>query len=211
MTHDGVFVSHACQSTSGYSLLSGTLLWQTWAVGCASGGGSWMPVASSGLVYARQSDTDDEYFTDMFDPYVLNASTGADAGTFETGPPPAIHAGHMFVVRRVILSSVSIGDQSVSWTFGDGTLTTPPIVVSGRVFIGSSTGTLYALDEATGSSTWSDLAGAGFSELQEGSGGIEPTALGAADGLLVAPVGSSLVVYGAEADGGVSDAGGDGE
>ena len=166
-------------------------------------------VVSSGLVYARQSDEDDEYFTNMFDPYILTASTGEDAGTFETGPPPAIHAGHIFVVKRGILSSIALLDQSVSWTFGDGTLITPPIVVSGRVFIGSLTGTLYALDEATGNSTWSDVAGAGFSELQEGSGNIEPTALAAAGGLLVAPAGSSLVVYGVGADAGQGDAGDD--
>ena len=160
---------------------------------------------AGGFVYARQ---DSEVVTNILDPpYILDVSTGADAGTFPSGAPPAIHDGHLFLLSHGILSSVDSLTHSKAWSFGDGTLVTPPIVVSGRVFIGSSTGTLYAVDELAGTQVWSDDAGAGFSPLQEGAD-TEPIALAAAGGFLVAPVGNSLVVYGVLRDAGAADASG---
>jgi hypothetical protein len=58
-----------------------------------------------------------------------------------------------------------------------------------------------------GRNTQSDDVGEGFRALQEGAGTIEPTALSAAGGLLVAPAGTSLIVYGVIADAGVLDDG----
>ena len=47
------------------------------------------------------------------------------------------------------------------WTFsGDGMLQSAPIVIDNAVVIGSGSGTVYALDAATGAILWSGSAGA---------------------------------------------------
>ena len=129
-------------------------------------------------------------------------------GTLQTFAPPAVHDGRVFVLNSGVLQSFDSFGQTMAWSYGDGTLVTPPIVVSGRIFVGSSDGTLYGIDESTGSAVWSDEVGTPFGLIDdEGGGNAKPAALAAAGGLLVAPAGTSLVVYGVSGDGGVSDSG----
>jgi outer membrane protein assembly factor BamB len=153
VTADGVFVSHSGHHTSRFDRLTGTEIWSVWA-GPIGGGGAWTPVVAGGLVDAREDD--DVMANIIMPPYILQVSDGADAGTFLSGSPPAVHDGHLFVLSHGIVSSVDSLGQNTAWSFGDGTLVTPPIVASGRVFVGSSSGTLYGLDESTGAKVWSD-------------------------------------------------------
>ncbi len=199
VTDDGVFVSHNCKVTSRHDRLSGAVIWELPRL-CESGGGGWAPVVAGGLVYARQGA---EPYS-----YIAQVSDGTVVGTLSSFSPPAIHDGSVFLLSNGILEALDPLGQTEAWSFGDGTLITPPIVVSGRVFVGSSDGTLYGLDEKTGAQVWSDDAGVPFEGLDELSlGGFEPAALAAAGGLLVAPAGNSLIVYGAAPDVEPSDSG----
>ncbi|MBV8805876.1 MAG: PQQ-binding-like beta-propeller repeat protein, partial [Sinobacteraceae bacterium] len=70
------------------------------------------------------------------------------------------------------------------WSFaGDGGLVNSPVVVNNYVFVGSSSGKLYALNAASGAvqQTWSL--------------GAAPTALSAGDGLLVVPAGNTVNAF----------------
>ena len=75
---------------------------------------------------------------------------------------------------------------------GDGTLTGAPIVVNQYVFIGSTSGNLYALDTATGSQVWTQALGA---QVDAGVTGIPYSGLAAGDGLLVVPSGTKVIAY----------------
>ena len=85
----------------------------------------------------------------------------------------------------------------VKWSFaGDGTLGSPPLAAGGAVYIGATSGNLYAVDETTGEQLWVDHLSTAVATANE-SFGMTPTAgLGASNNLLVVPAGSSLTAYG---------------
>jgi hypothetical protein len=69
---------------------------------------------------------------------------------------------------------------------------TAPIVVDGDVYVGSSTGALYALDEATGAVVWTGNVGAAFQAPGQNN---TPSGLAAGEGHVIAPAGSTLAAY----------------
>jgi outer membrane protein assembly factor BamB len=95
------------------------------------------------------------------------------------------------------LSSTDVDTGQAAWTFtGDGQLTSAPLVINGRVAIGSYSGTLYLLDAATGQQVWSINAGAPITGSFEAAPHYQPvTALGAAEGTLLVPASNLLVAY----------------
>ena len=83
-------------------------------------------------------------------------------------------------------------DYSTTWSFrGDGGCVTSPIIVDQAVFVGSSSGQVYALDAATGAQLWTANAG---SAISAGNGNVI-SALAAGDGLLVVPAGNTLSAF----------------
>ena len=98
--------------------------------------------------------------------------------------------------RRSPPSSGS-GLGTSAWDFtGDGSLVTAPLVVGGLVFVGSSSGELYALDAATGASSWSTNVGSAIPAPNEYNLFERTSGLGAANGTLIVPAaGNKLVAY----------------
>jgi outer membrane protein assembly factor BamB len=135
---------------------------------------------------------------------VLDAATGGQLSTFGSRMIPAFKGDVGFFTKAisstpfgVSLSATSLATGMSSWTFtGDGTLTTPPLVVGDRVFIGSSQGTLFAVDVATGKSSWSATVGAAIPIANEVGLSVALPGLAAGSGVLVVPTQTGLVAFG---------------
>ena len=104
---------------------------------------------------------------------------------------------------------MSTASGTTVWTFTpDGGVVTSALVIGGTVYVGSSIGTIFALDAATGKRIWSDNTGAAFTDNVTGEATF---GMGAAHGVLVVPAGNDLVAYasaGASFDAGVRQYGG---
>ncbi|MDX6479890.1 MAG: hypothetical protein QOG85_400 [Gaiellaceae bacterium] len=188
VTKQGVYASYACQQAYAFTPTAGTLLWHHNSV-CSGGGGNTVAVAD-GIVFVR--DTYGGLGNDMF-----SAADGSTLGTFSAGPGdlmPAIgdHVAYILSgsapnVKLTAIAADGLGTSN--WTFSsDGNIKTSPMVANGLVFVGSSNGSatdghVYALDAATGATSWSTALG------------VPPTALAAANGTLVVSAGTKLIAY----------------
>jgi hypothetical protein len=97
-------------------------------------------------------------------------------------------------------SPVAPGSPS-SWSFtGDGTLSSAPIAVADssgtHVYVGGTSGKLYALNLADGTVAWSTNVGYSIPGPDEQNVSQPLTGLAAGQGLLVVPAGNVLRAYG---------------
>ena len=85
-----------------------------------------------------------------------------------------------------------------AWAYatGDGKLVSAPIVANGFVYVGSSTGNLYAINAATGMMPpWSTFVGYPIAAPDERNVSQPLTGLAAGGNALLVPAGSLLVCY----------------
>jgi outer membrane protein assembly factor BamB len=200
VSDDGVFVSAGCESVIAFDRTTGAKLWQTPST-CYDGQGNATPVVFGTTVYAVDSVSGN---------LELNAKTGAKLGSFTGDLPPAFDGSLGFVVSGGTLFARTGGLASAAWTFaGDGRLATVPFVAGGTVYVGSSEGNFYALDEATGAVVWSENVGYPLVTQER----LEPrVAIAGAGGVVLVPAGPALIAYesGGAADAGTHEAGADG-
>ncbi len=184
ITADGVYVTYPCQ-TYDFGPLTGALLWHNDS-GCEGGGGA-TGTFGGGVYYSPNQPAG--YSGMSFD-----AETGAFLSAYTASQPPALGAAIGYFLQAGTLSAIGLSDNVIRWTFaGDGTLATAPILVNGYVFVGGSSGRLYALDATTGATLWqTSLAGATNASpwMQLGQSGMA-----AGNGMLVVPVGSTLAAF----------------
>ncbi len=180
VTAQGVYVSGQCAEAYDLDPGLGTLLWHNQGFCLSSSGGDTPAVAGGHVLVFGLS---------------LSATTGWPDGSFgqATSYPyaiPAVANGVAFVVSGpsggTALSAVDgTGLGSTEWTFtGNASLSTAPIVAGGLVFVGSSSGDLYALDKQTGATTWSTSVGA-----------YAVSGVAAANGTVVVSAAGHLVAY----------------
>jgi outer membrane protein assembly factor BamB len=196
VSDDGVFTSAGCLFA--FDRMTGAKLWQT--PSSCDGKAEATAVASGTTVYAVDLQLE------------VNAKTGAVLGSFTGDLPPAFDGSLGFVVSGGVLVAATGGFASVAWTFqGDGRLTTVPFVAGGSVFVGSSEGNFYAVDEATGAAIWSENVGYPLT-TQEFFTWEPRVAIAGAGGVVLVPAGSTLIAYesGGAADAGTDGAGADG-
>lgn len=181
-----VFVSYVCPQSYGFDSLSGQLLWHY--SGPCDGGGGRTPVVHAGKVYVR------DVSNSATNGLILGAGTGANLGGFDSDPPPAFAGNLGLYLQSGILRGVDLTTGTAQWSFaGDGQLTSAPLVVNQRVYIGSNSGLLYAVD-LQGNQVWSTQVGASILAPEEARP-VPPSGFGAGDGLLVVPAGPILAVY----------------
>jgi len=174
VTADGVYVSYPCQ-TYDFRPATGETIWHI-DTGCAALGGG-TPAVANQLLYSPDWQTGDT--GDVF-----NAETGALKGSYATNSMPAFTTTMGYFLQSGTLRGVTLANNTVQWSFtGDGQLTGAPIVVNQYVFIGSSSGNLYALDGTTGTQVWNVNLGTSVGYLAAG------------DGLLVVPSGTTVTAY----------------
>lgn len=183
---NGVYVTYDCDQDYAFDPLLGTPLWHH-STACEGGGGD-TPVLANGDVFGRDSTSGN---------VVLAAANGTDQGSFSAAAAPAVGGGEAYMVSGGSLSAVNgSGLGTTDWTFsGDGKLDSAPLVVGNLVFEGSSGGNLYALDASTGTSDWSATLVSGVPAPDERDVSQPLTGLGAGEGTLVVPTGSTLTAY----------------
>lgn len=164
---NSVYLTPPCEVDS-YDRLTGQPLW-TQTYGCSGGGGTTPVVGANNVLFEIDPITGN---------HIFDATTGALLGTFPGTTSPVVGTDNAYVMGSGTLQSLAISNQKINWSFaGDGSLVTPAIAVDSTLFIGSSSGKIYAIDAATGGQLWSTSAGAAIS----GSG------LAVAGGYLIVP------------------------
>jgi len=109
---------------------------------------------------------------------------------------PAFENGMGFFLNIGTLEGHDL-DGVVQWSFtGDGKLASTPLAAGGAVYIGSTSGSLYAVDEKTGKQLWVENLSSPITIANETSGKEPIAGLGASYDLLVVPAGGTLTAYG---------------
>jgi outer membrane protein assembly factor BamB len=187
VTVDGVYAAPVCYA---YDLQPaiGTVIWST-NTGCEGGGGN-TPVVGSGRMYAPLSPG---YYAGN----VYSTESGQVLGAFSASAPPAISTSSVFTLDNSTLQGTALSNNQVLWSFaGDATLVTAPIAVNNYVFVGSSSGNLYALDATAGTQLWTMNLGAAIAGPATGGNANQgATGLSAGDGLLIVPAGNTVNAF----------------
>jgi outer membrane protein assembly factor BamB/N-acetylneuraminic acid mutarotase len=187
LSEDGVFVSYACVRAFKFDRWSGDQVW--WNVTGCSGGGGRTAVYHGGKLYARDTVTSPAG-------YIFGEDSNAVIGRFDAGPAPAFAAGRGFFVHNGRLSAIDLESNSTLWSYGDGAVTSAPLVAGSVVFVGTRLGGFVGIDVASGNPIWSDTLPAGVAAPDEHNASEPLTGLNAGEGLLVVPAGGWLVAYG---------------
>jgi outer membrane protein assembly factor BamB len=177
VTSQGVYISAAC-TTDGFAPMTGVSLFADNS--SCSGGGGFTAVVANNVLYSLGGGI------------YVNATTGAQLGTFTADVVPAVNSTTAFFLQSGTLNAKALSGYSTVWSFsGDGGLVTSPIIVGQAVIVGSSSGQIYALDAATGTQLWTANAGG---TIYSGNGNVI-SGLAAGDGLLVVPAGNTLSAF----------------
>jgi outer membrane protein assembly factor BamB len=186
VTSDGVYLTYTDMAEM-LDSATGAAIWTAPQGG--SGGGGATPVVANGLLFAPDGFA-------FYDGQVLDARTGALKGTYAASVPPAIGPELGFFLQSGTLRGIRLSNNTIVWSFaGDGNLVTSPILVNDVVFVGSSSGTLYALDAATGTPVWSQTLPGAIPSGPSWSTNRPYSGLSAGDGLLVVPAGNTLTAF----------------
>lgn len=186
VTADGVYVTYP-QIAADFDPLTGASRWMKLDGGDGGGGG--IPVVANGVVYAPNG-------FGTYSGQVLDAKTGALLGSYVADNPPAIGSQSGCFLQGGTLRGITLANNTILWSFaGDGHLVTSPILVNNYVFIGSSSGNLYALDVQTGAQVWQQNLGAAIPYGASWGSRIPLSGLSAGNGLLVVPAGNTLSAF----------------
>jgi outer membrane protein assembly factor BamB len=184
VTSNALYVSHVCRA-SALSPSTGAIIWNLTST-CGGSGGK-TPVFYNSRVYIRNFDSDH---------LALDPGTGTPVAKIETITAPAFHGSTGFFLNASTLEARDVISGALKWSFtGDGNLSSAPIVVNGFVYIGSTGGNLYALDENTGTNVWTGSVGVPVNRPDEMSISVPLTGLGAGEGLIVVPASNLVVAY----------------
>jgi len=179
----GVYVSYACNQAYGFGPRDGLPLWHH--SGSCEGGGGKTVALIDGRVYTRDFDGN----------LLLDAKDGTLLGTFGSLLIPAGAGGNVYTIGDGKLTARGYAAATPSWTFGDGTLTTAPLVVGSHVVVGSSTGELDIVAVTDGTLESSDKLDSGIAGPDEQNVSSPLTGLAAAGNGLYVPAGTALVAY----------------
>lgn len=190
VTDEGVYVTYAGGVTHKFDPITGNPVW-VHTTGCSGGGGK-TPVIYDGRLYSRE-----HYPT--WAGFVLDISTGAYKGGYDTQTTPAFYNGSGYLLHNGTLQGMLTSNLAIVWTSSLNSLVTPPIIVNGIVYVCSSNGYLYAVDPESGLPFWSNDIGSTIDVPDEHNAMIL-AAMGAGEGIIVVPASNLLVAYGGASD-----------
>lgn len=191
VSSDGVFVSYPCQVYK-FDPITGVPIWH-YSGGCEGGGGK-TPAYANGRLYVRDPG---QGGGEIFDASVgtIVGNFTASPGTPTQTPAPAFLTQTGFFQIAGTLKGIDLTSNNVLWSFtGDGSLVSAPIVINQTVFVGSSSGNVYAVDSTTGAQLWSGYAGSAISGPIEQNLTNLPD-FGAGEGYLIVPAGDRLTAW----------------
>lgn len=188
VTSKGVYVSYVCPQAYKFNPITGTQIWH-YSGPCEGGGGA-TPVLYDNLLFVRDWSMSYGHNGD-----VLNATTGKIVGYFDADFAPAMANKTAFVVQSAELRAVDLASQTTIWTAAptNGTFSTPPIVVNGVVYVGTSSGYLLGYKWNNGKPLVSMNMGYAISASETGYVGSPESGLGAGQGILVVPASTHLI------------------
>jgi outer membrane protein assembly factor BamB len=176
VTNTVVYVSYPCQYYD-LSPKTGSIIWQ-YSGDCEGGGGATV-VVGAGLAFVRDPYGDDSNT-------IFDAATGASVGTFAATAPPAIVSKKVgYFLDGGTLSAVSPKTNQLLWEFTKDEFEIPPLAANGWLVGLAESGTLYVLNGQTGAVGFSTSVGYSSSYT-----------IGAGGGIVLVPVGSTLVAFG---------------
>ena len=185
VTANAVYVSYACNQAFALSPATGAQIWHHDS-SCAGGGGK-TSVFYNGRLYVRDNSQGN---------LALDQGTGIAVAEYQMTQAPAFHGNTGFFLNGSTLEARDIGSGALKWSFtGDGNLSSAPIVVNGTVYIGSTSGNLFALNGTTGANGWIGTVGAPVNRPDEHNSGVPLTGLGAGEGLVVVPASNLVVAF----------------
>ena len=199
LSSNATFSSFACNNDFAFTLNTLSRLWFV-QYGCEGGGGRTSVYSNTRVLTRDWASTGN---------LILDAATGdllgnyGPAGSFAYVTAPAVSGNAVYFTTGGSVTSQDISlpsSPTTRWTFaGDGNLVTAPLLINsfGGSFViaGSSTGTLYALDAATGVQLWAGFLGTAISAPDEQNISAPLTGIAAGQGLLVVPAGNTLVAF----------------
>jgi outer membrane protein assembly factor BamB len=184
VTPRGIVVGYACFHVYELSTTDGSVVWHH-DTNCSGGGGRTTAYFGA-RVYAR----------DNGDGVILRDAHGGQVGTFTSSAIPAFSGTHGYFLENGTLRARDLSTHTAEWSFAaDGTLVSEPLVIDGRIFIASSSGSLYALWKRTGKVIRTFPLGASFLAPDEHNA-VPLTGMNAGGGLLVVPASDHLVAFG---------------
>ena len=184
VTTTALYVTNSCEAFA-LSPSTGSPIWHT--TSSCSGAGGRTPVFYNSRVYIRDNEIGN---------VALDSGTGIPVAEIQSVPAPAFHGSTGFYLNVSTVEARDIISGVLKWSFtGDGTLRSAPIVVNGMVYIGSTSGNLYAVDESTGTNVWTGIVGAPVNRPDEINISDPLTGLGAGEGLIVVPASNLVVAY----------------
>jgi outer membrane protein assembly factor BamB len=192
VSSDAVFVSSPC-NTEAFDARTGARRWHADAH-CVGGGGR-TPALSSDSLYVRDAGP----FPDAT-VVVRNSRDGAPTSSntafgLNLPLPLAVTSTAVFVVSEGRLQRFDQAMQNQLWSFGDGSLVTAPIVIDTSVVVVSSNGTVFAIDAATGSPTWSAQLASRLATGPSEDASVPLTGPAAGEGHLLVPAWNSLTAW----------------
>ncbi len=138
---------------------------------------------------------------------VVDAATGQFVGSDFVTRRPALDTAHNAIValqgNRIVAER--LGDRARYWVASPSqTLDVSPSIANGLVLTGDSSGRLFALDEATGATVWTDATAFAAAPPVLGPDS-EPATLTVGAGALALTSGNSLKLYSGQTDNGPVD------
>jgi outer membrane protein assembly factor BamB len=184
VTANGIYITDSCEALA-LSPSNGSEIWHTRS-NCGGSFGT-TPVFYNSRVYIRNNNIGN---------VALDSGTGIPVAEIPAGPAPAFHGSTGFFLNISTLEARDIISGTLKWSFtGDGTLSSAPIIVNGVVYVGSTSGKLYAVSENSGTNLWTGTVGAAVDRPDELNVSVPLTGLGAGEGLIVVPARNLVVAY----------------
>lgn len=192
VTASDLYLSAGCQNTYDVSPADGHVIWSYPPSQVCTGGTATTPVLHNGRLWIQG----DPYTPAGQSPVILNAANGSVLGHFTADSDEAFSGSVGAFMYGSVIRAEDLNTGAAPWSFtGDCDLFAPPVTANGYFYAGSTTGSLYAINAATGQVAWSDRLGHPVlpPDIWDGSRTLSAMAIG--DGFLVVPAGDHLIGY----------------
>jgi len=192
VTTSGVYLSGGCQNTYDVSPADGHVIWTYPPSQVCTGGTPTTPVLNDGRLWIQG----DPSKAAGQSPVILDAATGSVLGHFTSDTDETFTNSIGVFPYGSVLRAEDLTTGAAPWTFtGDCDLFAPPVAANGFIYAGSTTGSLYAINAASGQVAWSDRLGHPILPPDFWSGNRPVTAMAIGSGMLVVPAADHLIGY----------------